>query len=233
MVVPPRRFRHLTIFSICLGLLLLALAIFLFAVNIEHTASGTGVVTSEIHQEWLAPTAGTVQLIPNGFRSFEVGTIRAAGPLLELTSPNRPGLIFQPPSRFEAPFWMISESRIRDGETVTSLQSLLTVVPVSDELGNLHCPLIRAEFDEKQFGSIRPGQKVRVKSLIYSPRTYGYAEGAVATLRPVARESPTGSRKFQVEIGIVRSPFPLLLGSSVEVEVILGRKETFRVILEH
>jgi hypothetical protein len=203
MAIIAGRFRHLTIFSICLGVLLLALGIFLFAVKIEHFATGKGLLRSR----------SVVRIAINGDAPFEPG-MGLSREQLEAVCP-----------QFKATgkYWLLLE--LKEGQA--------KLLPVRDESGSLLEAIVEAEFDEKQFGELEIGQKVRLKSAMFSPRTHGYGEGKIVALRPIARENSHGQRGFGVEIAVTTAPFPLFYGSSIEAEVFLGRKETFRVILEH
>ena len=94
-------------------------------------------------------------------------------------------------------------------------------------------PLIRLEFEEKNFGAVEDGQEVRLYSNMYHHRTHGIAKGEIVRLEPMGTEGPNGSRRFHAWVKVMESPFPMKLGSSVRAEVVTGRKRTFQIILEH
>src|SRR5262245_42848501 len=58
--VPPRRSRHLRIFLVSLGILITGLAVFVFGVSMEATATARGYVTARGTVEVRSPSAGRV-----------------------------------------------------------------------------------------------------------------------------------------------------------------------------
>src|SRR5687767_5533129 len=58
----PRRFGHLRIFLVSLGVLVLGLAVFLFAVRMETMATAKGVVVARRQIELRAPVGGVVEV---------------------------------------------------------------------------------------------------------------------------------------------------------------------------
>lgn len=241
MTAIPKPYRHLQIFSVCLGLLVVVLGVFLFAVKIEQTAIGNGVVYGGGAREIFAPVTGRIRISTGEdlmyFPDLRPGTIGSDSQrLLEIEPSARKSPIVVYPidsgARQDLPF-MIAESDIHPGDLVQAGQKLATIIPLRSGEGDLLLPMVRAEFNEKQFGGVKVGQSVRVRSNMFLSRTHGHAEGIISSVRPTSVAGQSGGRKFVAEVTVNRSPFPLLHGSSVEVEVILGRKETFRVILEH
>jgi hypothetical protein len=241
MTAIPKPYRHLQIFSVCLGLLVVALGVFLFGVKIEHSVAGSGVIFGGDAREVLAPVAGRVRLIAGNdsgaFTALHPGTVGLDSYLLlEIEPPDgtHPVAIkLSEPGVNQPRHLAIAECGVRPGEAVQAGQKLATLVALRSPEGDVENPLVRAEFDEKQFAEVKVGQAVRIKSSMYPSRTHGHAEGVVSSVQPVGVVGERGRRKFVAEVKVNQSPFRLLHGSSVEVEVLLGRKETFRVILEH
>jgi multidrug resistance efflux pump len=84
---------------------------------------------------------------------------------------------------------------------------------------------------------IRTGQRVRLKTAAFNPLLHGYIEGVVDRVPLDAEEmsapgttTPPESR-FRVMAAVVSSPEPLILGTSVEAEIILRRVPLWRLLL--
>ncbi|HNQ34704.1 MAG TPA: HlyD family efflux transporter periplasmic adaptor subunit [bacterium] len=74
---------------------------------------------------------------------------------------------------------------------------------------------------------VEVGQPVRVYSSLFS-RRYGYASGRVIELGTYARsQSGPGLQTYiPAKVAVDQPPFPLLLGTRVEVQILTGRKRT-------
>src|SRR5262249_2176036 len=125
MTAIPKPYRHLQIFSVCLGILLVVLGVFLFAVKIEHSASGNGVVYGGASLEIISPGAGRVRLGSGKgttpFPGLEPGTVGTDPQQLLEIEPldgSRPILAKLPePESARSKYWMIAECGIRAGDT--------------------------------------------------------------------------------------------------------------------
>ena len=93
-------------------------------------------------------------------------------------------------------------------------------------------PMIRLEFDEKNFSAVEEGQDVRLYSNMYPHRAW-HRSGVIHALERAGVEGPNNTRRFHAWVQVTESPFPLKPGSSVRAEVVTGRKRTFQIILEH
>lgn len=88
---------------------------------------------------------------------------------------------------------------------------------------------------EMQFHRIRAGQPVRLRTPLFDSLRYGLIEGRVerVALEPSPRgASATGDEsRYYVEARIERSPMPLVLGSSLNGEIILDQMRLWRLLL--
>lgn len=96
---------------------------------------------------------------------------------------------------------------------------------------------VEAQLPQRNADLLQVGQFVRMESRVFRSITEGHIEGSVLHLRPAAKpsntlETPTGdSVAVEAQIRIDRSPWPLIPGSSVEVEVIVGHRSILEMLL--
>lgn len=223
------------IFGLSLLLIVSALVVFLFGVKMEATAPATGVVTSP-HIITLralksgilemSPTIGRLE--PNFNRPINGGTEIARVRPMGDSNPMAAAAV-QLPGDFAQ--WIVLEVQASDGQRIEEGDPIATFCPIAAEAEAANWQ-VRLEIEEKNFGAIEPGQEVRMSSNMFSHRTHGIAKGVIERLEPMGIESPNG-RKFYAWVRVLDRPFDLKLGSSVKAEVIVGRKKTWQIILEH
>jgi hypothetical protein len=230
---PPR---HLHVFGISLLLIVGALVLFLFGVRMEAIAPATGVVTSpqivtiRAAKSGIIEKAGSpVNIAPDSDTFLQGGTEIAQIRPIGDTNPKAMTAV-----RLAADFpsWLVLEVHFADGQRIQEGDPIVTVYPMSADGAVVHHP-VRLEIDEKNFGAIEPGQEVRMTSNMFSHRSHGVAKGVIERLEPMGVGGPNGGRKFHAWVKVKDSPFELKLGSSVKAEVIVGRKKTYQIILEH
>ena len=73
---------------------------------------------------------------------------------------------------------------------------------------------------------------MRIYSTMYNQRLHGHAEGRIERLEPLAEALPSGERRFRAVAVITAAPFALRVGSSFKAEIVIGRKQVYRIILE-
>ncbi len=88
------------------------------------------------------------------------------------------------------------------------------------------------EILEKHSGEITPGQSVRLYSTMHNQRLFGHAEARIERLEPLGESLPGGERRFRAMAAVSDAPFELRPGSSFKAEIIIGRKQVYRIILE-
>jgi hypothetical protein len=116
---------------------------------------------------------------------------------------------------------------VRPGDVIA------VIVPVDPAT---HQPLdlvARLEVDEKHAGSLAPGQTVRLASTTHNHRLHGRAEARIERVEPWGEPRPDGTRRYTIIAPFTEAPFPVRLGSSVQAEIVVGRKLAYRIILEH
>lgn len=248
---PPRPGRHLHVFAVSLIVLVAVLAVFLFGVKMEDSATGKGVVTSARIIETRAPGNGKVILdaadddgtgstIVFPVRPGEVVVNGAVFGAMILDAPRSERLLLcvagkngKPPEE-SGRKWLLLEIAAKSGQHVNEgdlIARFVEVDPADPE--RILEPRVRLEIEEKHFGEVRTGQEVRLYSSMYHHRVYGSARGEVGRLEPAGEAGPNGNRIFHAWVAVNSSPFPLKLGSSVRAEIVVGRKPTYQIILEH
>lgn len=132
----------------------------------------------------------------------------------------------------EQPRWQVVEAACRRQQAVAAGEVLARVVPLDPETRQPRQFLARLELNEKHCGGLAEGQTVRLFSAMHNPRLHGHAEAVLERLEPWGEPSPTGERRFHAVARVLHSPFRLALGSSVKAEVLLGKRQVYRIILE-
>jgi len=89
---------------------------------------------------------------------------------------------------------------------------------------------------ERDSVKVRPGQPVRIYSPLFPYRQYGVAEGEVYMVGNWAESvgaNPVGGGgpSYEVRVYVTDAPYTLPLGSSVQGEITVGKKQIFRILL--
>jgi len=245
-----RSFSHLHIFGISLGVIVLALFFFLFAVTLEAKISATGIVTARDIVEIRTRRPGLIEpgwyddeAKKQGFHALKAGDELKSGQLVMLLYPQdippkseddiakgaQPILRHAPET---AERWLVLDVSVATGQSVPAGTLVATLVPIDQEKKILDL-MVRLDIDEKHVGELKPGLTVRFYSTMYPHRIHGVAEGVLERLEPRGEAGENGVRRFHAIAKVSKSPFPLKIGSSVKAEILIGEKPTYRIILEH
>lgn len=117
----------------------------------------------------------------------------------------------------------------RPGELVSRGELVLVLTP--DERRRIFFRVA-----ERDIVKVAKGQKVRIYSPLFPYRQYGIAEGEVYMVENWA-ETPAsgalgfGGRTYEVRAYVTDAPYVLPLGSSVEGEILVGKKRIYRILL--
>jgi len=119
----------------------------------------------------------------------------------------------------------------RPGQPVVTGEEILRIRHGAELEADLHV-------GENKIHLIQPGQRVRMSTAAFNPLLHGYIEGVVQRI-PLDAEginsSPegftAGESQFRVIAAILSSPQPLVLGTSVEANIILRRVPLWRLLL--
>ena len=239
----PRPPRHLHVFGVSLLVIVAALVVLLFGVRMEDTAPGTGVVTAKHVYEARTPRGGRISPVRPESNSDPAAPVHRLQPGDELSA-GEPIVFLRPddgrkespvPLRApsSAPRWVVLEVPVTPGQVLPAGALVATLAPLDPETGQIAGLTVRLDIDEKHFGEVKPGQEVRLSSNMYNHRIHGTARGRIERLEPLGEPGPNGTRRFHAVVAVTESPFPLRLGSSVRAEVMVGRKPTYQIILEH
>ncbi|MCC5790491.1 MAG: HlyD family efflux transporter periplasmic adaptor subunit [Opitutales bacterium] len=93
--------------------------------------------------------------------------------------------------------------------------------------------IVRAYLGQRNIDLIAPGTPVRMNSAVFDSPLEGYVYGTVRRVGREAHREETdgrGERVFEIDIDIEESPYPLVYGSSLAVEVILGSRSLWQVM---
>ncbi len=229
---PPR---HVYIFWMSLLALVIALCLFLFGVDMEAIRRGQGTMTSTAILPIYASRSGIVQFPEardNGLGGQLVsGSFLEGGArLLNIMDHDRAFPEMVPNNKFS---WQLLELLVVNGQRVRQDDKIAVLVAYDKSHLKIRELCARIEIEEKQFGSVRPGQSVRLNSPIFPSRSFGYASGLVNRIDPIPIVAPGGIRKFVVWVDITESPFELPLESTIHADIIIGKQSVYQIILDH
>jgi hypothetical protein len=234
--------------ALSLGLFASAIAAALFGVPMEAVAPAEGVVTSLHSLELRAAMSGllTTQLSPGD--ELDGGAQAAEIRQDDVSRMNEYWREFLPewtrehvtrpqsqamtlPRSFAR--WLVVETRAANGQHVQSGDLIAVVVPIDPATKKPLDLCVRLTFDERHFGQLAISQQVRFASLMYNSRIHGKATGHVERLEPAGTQGESGARLFHALAKVDAAPFEMKIGSSIQAEVVTGRKPLVQVILEH
>lgn len=128
--------------------------------------------------------------------------------------------------------WLVAKVFASSGQAVKAGDPLALLLPCDPQTGEPEHVEALLHIEEKHAAHVAAGQEVRLFSTMYPQRLFGHAQGILEKIEPQAEIGEHG-RFFQAHVRVTQSPFPLKLGSSVKAEIVVGRKQIYRVILEH
>lgn len=236
--IPPRRSYHLRVFAICLALVVIALVGFLFGVQLEAIRPAIGVIQARNLHEIRAPIGGLIEY-EGGSKADKVDA-----------KPYRPGDIIlpgQPIARIQAEELTLPTKKLQapDGESWLVIRTvavphqavkpgdvIMVLVSADAQTGKAKDLVAELEIAESHAADVAVGQPVRIYSNMYAQRIHGHADGRIERIDPLAVLGAAGERKFRATAIITQAPFPLHLGSGLRAEIVVGKKQVYKIILE-
>jgi multidrug resistance efflux pump len=93
---------------------------------------------------------------------------------------------------------------------------------------------VRAYIPERNVDLVQEGTRAIMKSAVFESMLEGYVEGVVVRVAPEgAAENGGEAPRYEVDIDVTQTPYPLVLGSGVEVRLLLGRRPLTDFMLRH
>ena len=85
---------------------------------------------------------------------------------------------------------------------------------------------VRAYVPERNVDLVRVGARALMESAVFDSMLEGYVEGTVVRVAPegAAEQGVVSAPRYEVDIDVLHSPYPLVLGSGMEVRLLLGRR---------
>lgn len=84
---------------------------------------------------------------------------------------------------------------------------------------------VRAYVPERNVDLVRVGAPALMESDVFQSTLEGYVEGRVVRVGPEGAPAEAGGEpRYEVDIEVAHSPYPLVLGSRVQVRLLLGRR---------
>ncbi len=91
---------------------------------------------------------------------------------------------------------------------------------------------VKLHATERQYHRIHPGQKVLMTTPSFDRLRYGYIKGSVEQTAMESEPTPGGEEEtYRVAVRVDHAPQPLMLGASVEAEIILRRTPLWRLLV--
>jgi len=91
---------------------------------------------------------------------------------------------------------------------------------------------VKALVGERNFDLLRVGGKALMTSRMAGSLVGEEFSGRITEVPPSPEAEGTGGPRYEVEIAVDDTPFPLIEGSTVEVELVLGRRTLLDAILD-
>ncbi len=128
--------------------------------------------------------------------------------------------------------WQVLKVHAAPRQAVQAGDAVALMVPLDRQTGQPRDLVAFLDVHEKHAGELQAGQAVRLYSSMHNQRLHGHAEGTIERLEPLGEPGPNGERHFRARAVITQTPFPLRPGSTVKAEIVVGRKQVYRIILE-
>ena len=91
---------------------------------------------------------------------------------------------------------------------------------------------VLTEVDERNVDLIEIGTPVRMESMVFDSVLEGFIYGVVTEVDPLgnpSRETESQSPRFDIEIKVEQTPYPLVLGSRLNVYFMLGKRSLWKM----
>lgn len=112
------------------------------------------------------------------------------------------------------------------GMAVTRGGELIKLAPTGGPV------LVRAEVPERNVDLLRVGTRALMESKVFESMLEGPVLGVVQRVAPEAdRIAAAESPLYEVDIAVENSPYPLVLGSRLDIRLLLGRRSVAEVLL--
>lgn len=97
---------------------------------------------------------------------------------------------------------------------------------------------VRAYLPERNVDLVQEGTRALMSSAVFDSMLEGYVEGTVARVAPEGNaeghaEGGAAASRYEVDIDVTHTPYPLVLGSGMEVRLLLGRRPLTDFLLRH
>ncbi|MCC6417093.1 MAG: hypothetical protein IT429_02460 [Gemmataceae bacterium] len=128
--------------------------------------------------------------------------------------------------------WAVFKVHVEARAAVRAGDPVALVAPLDPQTGAPLDPVVRLEVADRHRAEVEVKQTVRVYPAMYNQRLHGHAEALVERVEPWGEPGPGGERRFTAVATITRTPFPLRPGAGCRAEIVVGRKQVYRLILE-
>jgi hypothetical protein len=128
--------------------------------------------------------------------------------------------------------WLVLKSYVSPGQAVKAGDPVALLAPLDRRTGLPREFLVWLDIQEKHAGDVRVGQEARIYSTMFNHRLHGRAEAKIDKLEPLGEPGPNGEHRFRARAAVTHSPFPLQPGSTCKAEIVVGRKQVYRIILD-
>jgi multidrug resistance efflux pump len=119
------------------------------------------------------------------------------------------------------------------GMAVARGAELMKVAPTGGPL------LVHATVPERNVDLLRVGAPARMESKVFDSMLEGAVVGTVVRIAPEAlpldghADAGRASARYEVDIAVERTPYPLVLGSRVDIRLYLGRRSLAEILLRN
>src|SRR5262245_59850493 len=132
----------------------------------------------------------------------------------------------------QAKHWLVLKVHAEERQAVAAGEPIALIAPLDAATHQPKELTAILDVHEKYTGELSVGQHVRIYSTMYNQRLHGHAEGRIERLDPLGELAANGERRFRAVAAITDAPYLLRVGSSFKAEIVVGRKQVYRIILE-
>ncbi|MCI0457132.1 MAG: hypothetical protein L0Z62_09150 [Gemmataceae bacterium] len=128
--------------------------------------------------------------------------------------------------------WSVLKVHVESGAAVRPGESVALLAPLDPATRQPLDLTVQLEVSDRHRADLEPGQLVRLYPAMYNQRLHGHADAAIERIEPWGEPGPGGERCFTVLARVAHAPFTLRPGAACRAEIVLGRKQVYRLILE-